>query len=69
VSPYGEVAAVGGLGVAVPIANATRASQTAISLHAWFEYEASRAILHQSGNPVGFVFGPSISIGDVGTNF
>jgi len=65
----GEVAVVAGLGVAVPIANATHASQTAISVHAWVEYEVSRTILNQQGSPLGFVFGPSISIGDVGTNF
>ncbi len=65
----GAVAIVAGTGVAVPIANATHASQTAISLHAWFEYEVSRQVLGQQGQAYGFVFGPSISIGDVGTNF
>jgi hypothetical protein len=64
----GAVALVAGPGIAVPIANVSRATQTSISLHGWFEYEVSRSILAQSGQAFGFVFGPSISIGDVGTN-
>jgi hypothetical protein len=64
----GQVAAVAGVGVGVPIANASRASQTSISVHAWVEYEVSRAWTHQAGNPLGFVFGPSLSVGDVGVN-
>ncbi len=70
-----QVATVAGIGLSVPIANRSLATETSINLHAWFEYEVSRAIgLDQygngePGNPVGFVFGPSISIGNIGTNF
>jgi hypothetical protein len=65
-----QVAAVVGLGLSVPIANRSLATETSINLHAWFEYEVSRALnsAHELGSPFGFVFGPSISIGNVGTN-
>jgi hypothetical protein len=63
------VATVTGLGLSVPIANRSLATETSINLHAWFEYEVSRDIAGQAGSPFGFVFGPSISIGNVGTNF
>jgi hypothetical protein len=67
---HGQVAAVMGLGLSVPIANRARATQTSISLHVWFEYEVSRALgAASAGSPYGLVFGPSLSIGDVGTNF
>lgn len=64
-----QVATVAGLGLSVPIANRSLATETSINLHAWFEYEVSRDIGGENGNPIGFVFGPSISIGNIGTNF
>lgn len=63
----GQIAAVIGAGLSVPIANQGRASQTSISLHGWFEFEMARAFTH-AGSPWGFVFGPALTIGDVGTN-
>jgi hypothetical protein len=69
VASHGAVAIVAGPGIAVPIANTSRMTQTSINLHAWFEYEVSREVLGQAGQAIGFVFGPSISIGDIGTNF
>jgi hypothetical protein len=63
-----QVATVTGLGLSVPIANRSLATETSINLHAWFEYEVSRDLGGQPGSPLGFVFGPSISIGNVGTN-
>lgn len=68
-SPLGEVAVVAGIGLGVPIANASRSTQTSISLHAWLEYEVSRAVRPGGGAPLGFVFGPSITVGDLGTDF
>jgi hypothetical protein len=69
-SPHGQAALVAGLGISVPIANPSRATQTSINLHVWGEYEASRALSPStSGTPWGLIFGPSLSIGDVGTNF
>jgi hypothetical protein len=64
-----QVATVTGLGLSVPIANRSLATETSINLHAWLEYEVSRDLGGQPGSPLGFVFGPSISIGNVGTNF
>ncbi|MFO0693631.1 MAG: hypothetical protein U0230_08760 [Polyangiales bacterium] len=68
-SRFGELSLVAGLGLGVPIANPSRASQTSIAIHAWFEYEVSRAFRPHDGSPLGFVFGPSITIGDLGTSF
>lgn len=72
VSPQGQsltqVATVAGLGLSVPIANRSLATETSINLHAWFEYEVSRDLGGEPGSPLGFVFGPSISIGNIGTN-
>jgi len=63
-----QVSVVTGLALSVPIANRSLATETSINLHAWFEYEVSRDVAGQPGSPFGFVFGPSISIGNVGTN-
>ena len=63
-----QVATVWGVGLSVPIANRSLATETSINLHAWAEYEISRDIAQQPGNPFGFVFGPSISIGNIGAN-
>jgi hypothetical protein len=68
-APLTAVATVSGIGLSVPIANRSLATETSINLHAWFEYEVSRAVAGQAGSPFGFVFGPSISIGNIGTNF
>ncbi|HVH45638.1 MAG TPA: hypothetical protein VM925_24960 [Labilithrix sp.] len=61
-----QVATVAGLGLGVPIVNRATITQTSINLHAWFEYEISRALSGQ-GSPFGFIFGPSITFGNVGT--
>jgi hypothetical protein len=63
-----QVATVTGIGLSVPIANRSLATETSLNLHAWFEYEISRDLGSEPGSPFGFVFGPSISVGNVGTN-
>jgi hypothetical protein len=63
-----QVATVWGAGLSVPIANRSLATETSINLHAWGEYEVSRDLGGYGGSPLGFVFGPSISIGNLGTN-
>jgi hypothetical protein len=63
-----QVSTVLGAGLSVPIANRSLATETSINLHAWFEYEVSRDLGGEPGSPFGFVFGPSISIGNIGTN-
>jgi hypothetical protein len=67
-NPLTQVSVVSGLALSVPIANRSLATETSINLHAWLEYEVSRDVGGQPGSPLGFVFGPSISIGNVGTN-
>ena len=62
------VALVAGVGLGVPIANRALVSQASINLHAWFEYEISRDLGDQGGSSIGFLFGPSITIGNIGTN-
>jgi hypothetical protein len=68
-STLGQVALVAGLSISVPLANVSRVSQASISLHAWADYDISRAVLKTNGRPWGFIFGPSLSVGDVGVNF
>jgi hypothetical protein len=72
------LAILGGVGVAVPIGNRGDTSQASVNLHAWIAYElrgpyvyapdpnaptATRVASHWS-----FLFGPSITIGNVGTD-
>lgn len=63
------MAIITGLGVGIPIANAGRGTQTSINWHAWVEFEASRAVAHRAGSPWGLIFGPSLTVGDLGASF
>jgi hypothetical protein len=58
-----EVGIPVGLGLSIPIANRLSPSAAAINLHGWLEFPLSR----QDHTPA-FIFGPSISIGNVGAN-
>ena len=62
-----EIGAVMGLGLSVPIANRSTPTQASINLHAWYEVDISR---HANDGSQGhsIIFGPSISIGNIGTN-
>jgi hypothetical protein len=74
-----QLAIVGGLGVSVPLGNVSQPTQAAVNIHAWVSYTVGRrtADLKDSAgvptgetitlNPWAFVFGPSITIGNVGT--
>ncbi len=62
-----QVGAVAGLGVSVPIANRASPTQASINLHGWFEESISSSGA-DPGRRDAFIFGPSISIGNVGTN-
>lgn len=62
-----QLGAVGGLGISVPIANRASPTQASINLHGWFEERISSSG-PDSGRRAAFIFGPSISIGNVGTN-
>jgi hypothetical protein len=63
-----QVGAIVGTGLAIPIANAGAATQASINLHAWFEQRLT-GNGPTSGSPQAFIFGPSISIGNVGATF
>jgi len=60
-----QVGVVVGVGFAVPIANRGQVSQASINVHAWLEAN----VMHNAPDRIAFVFGPSISIGNVGTSF
>jgi hypothetical protein len=62
-----QVGVVAGLGFAVPIANRGQVSQASINVHAWFESSVMADI--PKDRRFAFIFGPSISIGNVGTGF
>jgi hypothetical protein len=63
-----QVGAVLGLGVSVPIANRSLATQASINLHAWFEADITRSDSNDSKGRYAIIFGPSITIGNVGVN-
>jgi hypothetical protein len=61
-----QIGAIGGLGISVPIANRSSPAEAAINLHAWVEEDVSHR--SDAGSRLAVIFGPSISIGNVGTN-
>jgi hypothetical protein len=63
-----EIGAVAGLGLSVPIANRSTPTQAAINLHAWFEVDISHHAGDSQASRTSIIFGPSISIGNIGTN-
>lgn len=62
-----QVGIVGGLGLSVPIANRSTPTQASINLHAWLERDITRSS-GDGASHTSIIFGPSISIGNVGTN-
>jgi hypothetical protein len=58
-----EVGVPLGLGLSIPIANRMQAAEASINLHGWIEFPISR-----DDHSPAFIFGPSISIGNVGAN-
>ena len=73
------LATVAGLGISIPLGNAGQPTQASLNLHAWAAYEfrkefqyypsAVDATAGKNGRPAphwAFVFGPSISIGNIG---
>lgn len=65
---HSRPATVAGLGLSVPIANRALAAETSVNLHAWVELEPSRAFGSGSGSAWAFVFGPSITVGNLGAD-
>jgi len=69
------LAVLGGLGVGIPIGNRGEQSQASVNLHAWLAYELRGDYPLRPGDPASplashwsLLFGPSITIGNVGTN-
>ncbi|HVW24850.1 MAG TPA: hypothetical protein VHC69_05740 [Polyangiaceae bacterium] len=74
-----QLALVAGLGIGVPLGNVNQPTQASVNIHAWFAYTVgNRTAIEYDPvtnvplatvklNPWGFVFGPSITIGNVGT--
>lgn len=63
-----QVGLVAGVGFSVPIANRSTSTQASINLHAWFETDISHNAAESQASRTSIIFGPSISIGNVGTN-
>jgi hypothetical protein len=73
-----QLALVAGLGVSVPLGNINQPTQASVNIHAWASYTVGHrtaTLTNDNGskgetidlNPWAFVFGPSITIGNVGT--
>ena len=58
-----EVGVPVGLGMSIPIANRFSLTEASINLHGWVEFPITR-----TDHSPAFVFGPSISIGNIGAN-
>ena len=63
-----QVGLVAGIGFSVPIANRSTPTQASINLHAWFEEDISHNPGDSQASRTSIIFGPSISIGNIGTN-
>jgi len=74
-----QLAIVGGLGVAIPLGNANQPTQASVNIHMWMSYTLGRlygvkrdpltgAATSETSklNPVAFIFGPSITVGNIG---
>lgn len=72
-----QLALVGGLGISIPLGNVNQPTQASVNIHGWAAYtlgEREGVLTNDAGNatgkvtlsPWGFVFGPSITIGNVG---
>jgi hypothetical protein len=62
-----QAGAVIGLGIGIPFANRSSITEASINLHLWFEYDLANSS-STSGQRWSIIFGPSISIGNVGAN-
>lgn len=63
-----QVGIVLGVGLSVPFANRSSSMQAAINVHAWIELDITSDYDTGKDGRLAFIFGPSISIGNLGTN-
>jgi hypothetical protein len=66
--PLTQVGAVLGVGLSIPIAGAGSPTQASINLHAWAEQRITGSG-PEAASSRAIIFGPSISLGNVGTTF
>jgi hypothetical protein len=74
--PPPTLAVLAGLGISIPIGNRGEPTQASVNLHAWLAYELRSEYQYQAvlNGPLltashwSFLFGPSITIGNIGTN-
>jgi hypothetical protein len=66
-SGQANLSIVAGAGLTVPILNPQELAQAAVGIHVWLEFSPTRAGSSLSDR-VAFIFGPSLSLGDFGTN-
>jgi hypothetical protein len=64
-----QVGAVAGLGLSIPIAGAGSPTQASINLHGWLEERITGSGGVEAATDRAIIFGPSISVGNVGTTF
>jgi hypothetical protein len=64
-----QVGGVLGVGLAIPIAGAGSPTQASINLHAWAEQRITGSGGFEATSSRAVIFGPSISLGNVGTTF
>jgi hypothetical protein len=74
-----QLAVVAGFGISIPIGNLNQPTQAAVNIHAWGSYslgEREGRLTDDTGaatgqvislSPWAFVFGPSITIGNIGS--
>lgn len=67
-NPVTQVGAVLGIGLSIPIAGAGSPTQASINLHGWVEERITGSGAEASSQRA-IIFGPSISVGNVGTTF
>ena len=67
-APLPQVGAVVGAGLTIPIAGAGSPTQASINLHAWAEQRITGSGA-EAASTRALIFGPSISLGNVGTTF
>ena len=63
-----QVGAVVGVGLSIPIAGAGTPTQASINLHCWGEQRITGSG-PEAASTRAIIFGPSISLGNVGTTF
>jgi len=64
-----QIGAVFGVGLSIPIAGAGSPTQASINLHCWAEERITGSGPDEASSKRAIVFGPSISVGNVGTTF